>query len=115
MSENEQEPTDPTTDEDTFRDNTAAETSLPDSDYRQVAVADEDLPDDLRPGGDNPLAEATDDPDAERQDLGDPHIEGLQRDADDNPVPADTDASEDAHHSEDADADGGADEGVDRD
>ena len=41
---------------------------------------------------------AADDPDAERQDLGDPHIDGLGRDEDDQPVAPDTDASEDAHH-----------------
>jgi hypothetical protein len=71
----------------------------PDSDYRQVSVPDEDLPDDLKPGEDNPLAEASDD-DAERQDLGDPHIEGLQGDDgnDEEPVPADTDARDQAHH-----------------
>lgn len=55
----------------------------PESEYTNVAVPDEELPEDLQPGGDNPLAEASDD-DAERQDLGDPHIEGLERDGDDN-------------------------------
>ena len=73
-------------------------TETPDSDYTDVSVPDEQLPDDLQPGDDNPLAEATDDPDAERQDLGDPHIDGLGRDDDDDPVAPDTDASEDAHH-----------------
>ncbi len=76
----------------------------PDSEYTQVSVPDEELPEDLQPGDDNPLAEAADDV-ADRQDMGDPHIDPLQRDEDDNPVPPDTDASEDAHHGEDADAD----------
>lgn len=110
MSENEQEPTDPKTDESTFRDNAPAETSLPDSEYTQVAVGDGDLPEDLQPGGDNPLAGASEDADAERQDLGDPHIEPLATDPDNGgyrvePVDADTDASEDAHHGKDSDAD----------
>jgi hypothetical protein len=83
---------------------------MSDSDYTQVSVDDEDLPEDLKPGDDNPLA-AAEDPDAERQHLGDPHIDGLDRDEDDQPVAPDTDASEDAHHSEDNDAD----EGVDQD
>jgi hypothetical protein len=71
-------------------------------------VPDEELPEDLQPGEDNPLAQAADDPDAERQDMGDPHIDGLGRDEDDNPVApetggdtdadADTGASDDAHH-----------------
>ena len=50
------------------------------------------------PGDDNPLADTADDPEAERQDLGDPHIDGLGRDDDDEPVAPDTDASDDAHH-----------------
>ena len=72
----------------------------PDSEYAQVSVPDEDLPEDLRPGGDNPLAEAAADADLQdqRQDLGDPHIDGLGRDEDDQPVAPDTDASEEAHH-----------------
>ena len=70
---------------------------MSDSDYTQVSTPDEDLPTDLQPGEDNPLAESSDD-DAERQDLGDPHIDGLGRDDDDEPVAPDTDASEDAHH-----------------
>ena len=73
-------------------------TETPDSDYTDVSVPDEELPEDLQPGEDNPLAGASDDPDADRQELGDPHIDGLSRDEDDNPVAPDTDASEDAHH-----------------
>jgi hypothetical protein len=77
----------------------------PDSDYTTVSVPDEDLPGDLQPGEDNPLAGTADD-DAELQDLGDPHIDGLDRDVDGAPVAPDTDASEDAHRGEDADAGG---------
>jgi hypothetical protein len=66
----------------------------PGSDYTSVSVPDDDLPEDLQPGGDNPLAEASDD-DAERQDLGDPHIEGLERDDDDNRTLPDADADGD--------------------
>ena len=73
-------------------------TETPDSDYTDVSVPDEELPEDLQPSDDNPLAGAADDPEADRQDLGDPHIDGLGRDDDDNPVAPDTDASEDAHH-----------------
>ena len=58
-------------------------TETPDSDYTNVSVPDEELPEDLQTGEDNPLAESSDD-DADRQDLGDPHIEGLERDSDDN-------------------------------
>ncbi len=60
----------------------------PGSDYTQVTVPDEELPDDLKAGDDNPLAgpvdDAADEMDADRQDLGDPHIEGLERDEDDS-------------------------------
>ena len=73
-------------------------TETPDSDYTDVSVPDEEMPEDLQPKDDNPLAGAADDPDADRQDLGDPHIDGLGRDEDDNPVAPDIDASEDAHH-----------------
>jgi len=73
-------------------------TETPDSDYTDVSVPDEELPEDLQPSDDNPLAGSADDPDADRQDLGGPHIDGLGRDEDDNPVAPDTDASEDAHH-----------------
>jgi hypothetical protein len=73
-------------------------TETPDSDYTDVSVPDEELPEDLQPSDDNPLAGSADDPEADRQDLGDPHIDGLGRDEDDNPVAPDTDASEDAHH-----------------
>jgi hypothetical protein len=65
-------------------------TETPDSEYTDVSIPDEDLPEDLQPDGENPLAEATDDSssDADRQeqlhDLGDPHIDGLERDDDDN-------------------------------
>ena len=60
-------------------------------------MPDEELPEDLQPGDDNPLAEARPTtPTTERQDLGDPHIDGLGRDEDDKPVAPDTDASEDA-------------------
>jgi len=69
----------------------------PDSDYTDVSVPDEELPEDLKPGDDNPLAEPVTD-DADRQDMGDPHIDGLQRDEDDNPVPPDT-ASDDSGES----------------
>ena len=69
----------------------------PDSEYTDVSVPDEELPEDLQPGEENPLAEPVDD-DADRQDMGDPHIDGLGRDEDDQPVPPDTDGSEDAHH-----------------
>ena len=55
----------------------------PESDYTTVSVPDDDLPVDLQQGEDNPLAGESDD-DAERQDLGDPHIDGLQRDDDDS-------------------------------
>jgi hypothetical protein len=80
-------------------------TETPDSDYTNVSVPDEELPEDLQPGEDNPLAEPVAD-DAERQDMGNPHIDGLDRDDDGEPVAPDTDASEDAHHGEDSDADG---------
>jgi hypothetical protein len=73
-------------------------TETPDSDYTDVSVPDEELPEDLQPNDDNPLAGAADDAEADRQDLGDPHIDGLGRDEDDKPVAPDTDASEDAHH-----------------
>jgi hypothetical protein len=56
----------------------------PDSDYTQMTVPDEELPEDLRAGDHNPLAGDADDEAAERQDLGDPHIEGLERDDDDS-------------------------------
>ena len=55
----------------------------PESDYTNVSVPDEELPEDLQPGDDNPLADVSDDEDAERQDLGDPHMPGLERDPDD--------------------------------
>jgi hypothetical protein len=54
----------------------------PESDYTTVSVPDEDLPEDLQPGGDNPLADAPGD-EAEPQDLGDPTIGGLERDDED--------------------------------
>ncbi len=79
-------------------------TETPDSEYTDVSIPDEELPEDLQPGDDNPLAGATDDDDAERQDLGDPHIAGLERDGDDHltlpdaDADADADASDDAHH-----------------
>ena len=56
----------------------------PESDYTNVSVPDEELPEDLQSGEDNPLAEPSGDEDAERQDLGDPHIGGLERDPEDN-------------------------------
>jgi hypothetical protein len=68
------------------------------SDYTDVSVPDEELPGDLQPAEDNPLADAAQDPEADRQDLGDPHIDGLGRDEDDNPVAPDTDASQEGHH-----------------
>jgi hypothetical protein len=52
-------------------------------DQARMTVPDEDLPEDLQPGKDNPLAGSSDD-EAERQDLGDPIIGGLERDDDDN-------------------------------
>ena len=58
-------------------------TETPDSDYTDVSVPDEGLPEDLQPGDDNPLAGSSSDADAERQDLGDPHIGGLERGDDD--------------------------------
>ena len=73
-------------------------TETPESDYTDVSVSDEELPEDLQPGEDNPLAGTADDSDADPQDLGDPHIDALGRDDDDNPVPPDTDASGEAHH-----------------
>jgi hypothetical protein len=78
-------------------------TETPDSDYTDVSVPDEELPEDLQTSDDNPLADAADasheaDQPGQRHDLGDPHIDGLGRDEDDNPVAPDTDASEDAHH-----------------
>ena len=66
----------------------------PESDYTNVSIPDDDLPDDLQTGEDNPLAEAADDQ-ADRQDLGDPHIEGLERDPDDNLSLRDEDEGED--------------------
>jgi hypothetical protein len=62
----------------------------PESDYTTVSVPDEELPEDLQPGEDNPLAEPADD-DGDRQDMGDPHIPGLERDSDDNPALPETD------------------------
>lgn len=53
----------------------------PESDYTNVTVPDEELPEDLQAGEDNPLAAPSDD-DADLQDLGDPHMPGLERDAD---------------------------------
>lgn len=53
----------------------------PESDYTNVSVRDDDLPDDLQPGEENPLAEPSAE-DADRQDMGDPHIEGLERGSD---------------------------------
>jgi hypothetical protein len=75
----------------------------PDSEYTDVSVPDEELPEDLQQGEQNPLVGGTDAPSDEegqeqRHDLGDPHIDGLGRDEDDNPVAPDTDASDDAHH-----------------
>ncbi|HET9999051.1 MAG TPA: hypothetical protein VFQ17_16140 [Nocardioides sp.] len=77
-------------------------TETPDSDYTDVSVPDEELPEDLQSTDDNPLAGAADasqeaDRQEQRHELGDPHIDGLGRDEDDNPVAPDTDASEDAH------------------
>jgi len=66
----------------------------PDSEYTDVSVPDDELPEDLLPGDDNPLADTAADPDADLQELGDPHIDGLGRDDDDNPVPPDTDSSD---------------------
>ena len=70
----------------------------PESDYTTVSVPDDDLPDDLQLGEDNPLAESSDD-DAERQHLGDPHIEGLERDDDDNLSMPDREAGDDSGES----------------
>ena len=74
-------------------------TETPDSDYTDVSVPDEELPEDLQSTDDNPLAGAADasQEQEERHELGDPHIDGLGRDEDDTPVAPDTDASEDAH------------------
>ena len=65
----------------------------PDSEYAGLSVPDEELPEDLRPGEENPLAEPVGD-DADRQDMGDPHIEGLERDGDDNLSMPDSDSAE---------------------
>jgi hypothetical protein len=70
-------------------------TETPDSDYTDVSVPDEELPEDLQLNDDNPLAGSADDPDADRQDLGDPHIDGLSRDEDDTTVAPSTDDSDD--------------------
>jgi hypothetical protein len=40
-------------------------TETPDSDYTDVSVPDEELPEDLQPSDDNPLAGAADDPEAD--------------------------------------------------
>ena len=77
----------------------------PESDYTRVSVPDEGLPEDLQAGDDNPLAGPPSEDDAERQELGDPHIEGLERDGDDNLTMPDTDGSEESHRGSDADAD----------
>ena len=66
----------------------------PDSEYTDVSVPDEELPEDLQPGDENPLAEPVAD-DADRQDMGDPHIEGLERDGDDLAMP-DSDSGSDS-------------------
>ena len=59
----------------------------PESDYTQVSVPDEELPEDLRAGEDNPLA-------------------GPPADDDDNTLTMpDTDGSEESHRGSDADAD----------
>jgi hypothetical protein len=74
-------------------------TETSDSDYTNVSVPDEDLPEELQPGEDNPLAEPPTE-DADRQDLGDPHMEGLERERDDTlSIPESDDDS-------DADSDG---------
>ena len=77
-------------------------TETPDSDYTDVSVPDEELPEDLQPGGDNPLAEPPTTTTPIDRISGDPHIAGLERDDDDNLVlpdaDADADASDDAHH-----------------
>jgi hypothetical protein len=65
----------------------------PESDYTKVSVPDDDLPDDLQPGEGNPLAEPADD-DADRQDMGDPHIPGLERDDDGLRLPDEDDAED---------------------
>jgi hypothetical protein len=70
-------------------------TETPDSDYTNVSVPDEELPEDLQSSEDNPLADPSDD-DAERQDLGDPQMPGLERDRDDNLTMPDTHADADA-------------------
>jgi hypothetical protein len=65
-------------------------TETPESDYTNVSVPDDALPEDLQPGEDNPLADPSDD-DADRQDMGDPRISGLERDSDDNLAVSETD------------------------
>ena len=68
----------------------------PESSYTNVTVPDDELPEDLQPGEDNPLAEPLRDDDGqeERQDLGDPHMPGLERDDDGLTLP-DEDDTED--------------------
>ena len=66
----------------------------PDSEYTDVSVPDEELPEDLQPGDENPLAEPVAD-DADRQDMGDPHIAGLERDGDDHLAMPGSDSAED--------------------
>jgi len=80
--------------------------SEPDSEYTDMSVPDEGLPEDLRPGDENPLAEPADD-DADRQDMGDPHIEGLERDGDDNVSMPETGDSGDSDDSGDSGEDDG--------
>ena len=70
-------------------------TETPDSEYTDVSVPDEELPEDLQPGDDNPLAAPVAD-DVDRQDMGDPHIEGLERDDDDNLSMPDSDTGSDS-------------------
>jgi len=77
----------------------------PESDYTQVSVPDEELPEDLQANDANPLAGRAADDDAELQGLGDPHIEGLEHDDDDNLTMPDTDGGEESHRGSDADAD----------
>jgi hypothetical protein len=55
---------------------------MTESDYQNVSVPDEDLPEDLQEGEENPLAEPPD-AGADQQELGDPRMPGLERDQDD--------------------------------
>ena len=62
----------------------------PDSEYTDVSVPDEELPEDLQPGDDNPLAGADGPTTPSGRTSGDPHIDGLERDERRQPRPTPT-------------------------